>query len=63
MPKIEAMNERPHINEMHGTPQEYLSFAVAGRPATSMDVKRCSTGARDLNADMRPEAAEKSETG
>jgi hypothetical protein len=46
-----------HNNEMHGTPQGYLSCPVAGRTAASMTVKRFSTGARDLNADMRPEAA------
>lgn len=40
-------------NEMHGTPQAYLSFAVARRPAASMAVKRPSTGARDLNAVLR----------
>ncbi len=48
--QIRSINERSHNNEMHGTPQGYLSCIVAGRAATSMNVKRCSTGARDLNA-------------
>ena len=39
----------------NGTPQGYLSCRAAGRTAASMDVKRRSMGARDLNADMRPE--------
>lgn len=42
-------------NEMHGTPQGYLSCIVAGRPVTSIVVNRCSTGARDLNAVGRHE--------
>lgn len=51
--RILSMNERSHNNEMHGTPQGYLSCIIAGRPATSMGVKRCPMGARDLNAVMR----------
>ena len=43
----------PPNNEMHGPPQGYLSYIAAGRIATSMNVKCRSTGARDLNADMR----------
>lgn len=44
----------PANNEMHGTPHAYLSCIVAGRTTASMDVKRHSTGARDLNAVVRP---------
>ena len=40
-------------NEMHGTPQGYLSFLVAGWAVASVDVKSRSTGARDLNAVLR----------
>jgi hypothetical protein len=52
------MNERAHNNEMHGTPQGYLSCIVAGRTAASMDVNSRSTGARDLNAVLRPKTEE-----
>ncbi len=51
--RIRNMNERSHNNEMHGTPQGYLSYTAAERSAASMDVKRRSTGARDLNAVIR----------
>ena len=45
---------KPKNNEMHGTPQGYLSCIVAGRIAASVDVKRRPVGARDLNAVIRP---------
>ncbi len=33
------MNERPHINQIQGTPPPYLSSAVTVRSITSLDVK------------------------
>ncbi len=47
-----AQRKSRRTNEMHGTPQGYLSCVESGWTAASVAVKRRSRGARDLNAVM-----------
>ncbi len=49
----QSSEKEPQNNEMQGTPQAYLSFVMPGRTVASMDVKKCLTGAPDLNAVLR----------